>query len=128
LDLGLELVTPESGFLFRDRSETATDAVTLHRLPDAQNRITSSDAPDAPSPECQEVLMNFWDYLDGNCSSDLAERIDAHITSCVPCFRFREFQERFFESLAEVREQSPAPSRLHERVRKAIATEKREGR
>jgi anti-sigma factor (TIGR02949 family) len=81
-----------------------------------------------PSPECQEVLTNFWDYLDGNCSPELAERIDAHVSSCVPCFRFRRFQERFFASLAEVRERSPAPPRVHDRVRKALAAERRENR
>lgn len=99
--------------------------MTLHRLPDAQSRLTSADAPDAPSPECQEVLVNFWDYLDRSCSSELTERIDAHIASCVPCHRLREFQERFFESLAELKEQSSAPARLHERVRRAIDAERR---
>jgi hypothetical protein len=100
----------------------------VRHLPAAQNRPSSSDAPDVPSPECQEVLTNFWDYLDGNCSSALAERIDAHVSTCVPCLGFRRFQERFFASLAEVRERSPAPLRVHDRVRKALAAERRENR
>jgi mycothiol system anti-sigma-R factor len=103
--------------------------VTLHHRPDAQNKLSpSDDAPDIRSPECQEVLTNFWDYLDGNCSSELAERIEAHVSSCVPCLRFRRFQERFFASLAEVREESPAPSRLHDRVRKALFAAQLENR
>jgi hypothetical protein len=102
--------------------------VTLHHLPAGQNSLSSSDTPEMPSPECQEVLTNFWDYLDGNCSSELAERIDAHVSSCLPCLRFRRFQERFFASLAEVREWWPAPPRVHDRVRKAFAAERRENR
>jgi anti-sigma factor (TIGR02949 family) len=100
--------------------------VTLHNLPAAQSTLSSTDAPDTPSPECQEVLTNFWDYLDGNCSSELAERITAHVSACVPCLRFRRFQERFFASLAELRERSPAPPHVHDRVREALAVERRE--
>jgi hypothetical protein len=100
--------------------------VTLNHRPDAQNRLSPSDAPDIQSPECQEVLANFWDYLDGNCSSELAERIDSHVSLCLLCLRFRRFQERFFASLAELRERSPAPPRVHDRVRKALAAERRE--
>jgi mycothiol system anti-sigma-R factor len=98
--------------------------VTLNHRP-AQNRVSSSDAADLPSPECREVLTNLWDYLDGNCSTEVAERIDAHISSCAVCLRLRESQERFFEALAEVRERSPAPRHLHDRVRRAIAEERR---
>jgi hypothetical protein len=98
--------------------------VTLHHSPAAQNRLASSDAPDMSSPECQEVLGNFWDYLDGNCSPELGARIEAHIASCVPCLGFRRFQERFFASLAEVRGRSPAPARVHDRVREAVAAER----
>ena len=55
--------------------------MTLHHLPAGQNSLSSSDTPEMPSPECQEVVTNFWDYLDGNCSSELAERIEEHVSS-----------------------------------------------
>jgi predicted anti-sigma-YlaC factor YlaD len=99
--------------------------VTLHHRPGAQNRLPSPDGQGIPSPECQEVLTAFWDYLDGNCSSELAERIEEHVSSCLPCRRFGQFQERFFASLAEVRERSPAPQHVHDRVREALAAERR---
>jgi predicted anti-sigma-YlaC factor YlaD len=102
--------------------------VTLHHPPAAQNRLASSDAPDMSSPECQEVRTNFWDYLDGNCSPELAARIDAHVASCVPCLGFRRFQEGFFASLAEVRRRPPAPPRVHDRVREALAAERAQDR
>ena len=102
--------------------------MTLNHSPAAQNRLASPDAPDMSSPECQEVLANFWDFLDGNCSPELATRIDAHVASCLPCLGFRRFQERFFTSLAEVRERSPAPARVHDRVREALAVERAQTR
>jgi hypothetical protein len=101
--------------------------VTLPNLPPAQNTVSPSDVPDVVPPECQEVLANCWDHLDGNCSSELAERMDTHLTSCAPCLRFRRLQERFFASLAELR-WSPAPTHVYDRVRKALATERLENR
>jgi putative zinc finger protein len=101
--------------------------VTPHHRP-AQNRPSSSDALDAWPPECHEALTNFWDYLAGDCSSELAERIEAHVASCVPCVRFRRFQDRFFAALAEVRERSPAPPRVHDRVRMALFAAQQENR
>ena len=100
--------------------------MTLPHLPGAQNTPSSSDSADIASPECQQVLANVWDYLDGNCSSELAQRIDGHVSSCAPCLHVRQFQERFFASLAGLREWSLAPRRLHDRVGKALAAERRE--
>lgn len=99
--------------------------MTLPHLPGAQNTSSSSDGADIASPECQQVLANVWDYLDGNCSSELAERIEAHVSVCESCLRFRQFQERFFTSLAGVRERLAAPARVHVRIRKALAAERR---
>ena len=70
------------------------------------------------------MLTNLWDFLDGNCTSKLAARIAAHLASCGPCLRLREAQEHFFGSLAELRESSPAPRRVHDRVRAALAAER----
>jgi hypothetical protein len=100
--------------------------VTLPHLPANQNALSSPDGLDITSPECREALTNLWDYLDGNCSSELAERIETHVSSCAPCLHCRRLQERFFASLAELREWSLAPLRLHDRVGKAVAVERRE--
>jgi mycothiol system anti-sigma-R factor len=109
--------------LYRLDRDSFSEMTLNHRPP--QNRLSPSDVGDLPSPECREVVASLWDYLDGNCSSELAERIDAHISSCASCLRFRQAQETFFEALAEVRERSPAPRHLHDRVRQALAAERR---
>lgn len=100
--------------------------MTLHHLPTAENTRTTNDASNEESSECQMVLASFWDYLDGNCTRAVAERIEAHVSSCLPCLRYRRFQERFFASLAAVRERSGAPPQLVERVRDALAAERRQ--
>jgi hypothetical protein len=94
----------------------------------AQKAVPPSDADALPSLECREVLPSFWDCRDGRSTPGLAERVEAHLAACVPCYGLREFQQRFFASLAELRERSSAPARVHDRVRKALAAERRAGR
>jgi hypothetical protein len=97
--------------------------VTLDPHAAARNGPPPTDIHDLPPLECREVLASVWDCRDGRCSPALAQRVDAHLTACVPCRRQREFQHRFFASLAELRERSPAPARVHDRVRKALVAE-----
>jgi hypothetical protein len=79
-----------------------------------------------PLPECEEMLANCWDYLDGNCSAQVATRIDAHVSSCVVCLRLLRFQESFFASLTALRERPLTPARVQDRVGRALAAERRE--
>jgi hypothetical protein len=102
--------------------------VASHRLPAVPNTLSSPDGTGMPSPKCEEVLTNFWDYVDGSCAPDIAGRIEAHVSTCVPCLRFRQSQQLFFNALAALRQRSPAPARLHDRVRKALAAERWESR
>jgi hypothetical protein len=71
------------------------------------------------------VLASLWDYLDGNCPAHLARRIDAHAALCAPCLRARRSQERFLEALADMRERAATPRHVGDRVRKALAAERR---
>lgn len=98
--------------------------MTHHRYPDATEDVSPPDTPESGALECREVVLNFWDYRDGNFSSDLARRVEAHAFSCIPCRRLQRFEERFFALLADVRRRSPAPRRLRDRVRRAIGAER----
>jgi mycothiol system anti-sigma-R factor len=99
--------------------------VSSQHFPAAHNGLSGSDTDGALPPECDEALRSLWDYLDGNCAGGLAERLAEHLASCGPCFRLRQFQERFFAALAEMRQRSRAPAHLRDRVGKALATERR---
>ena len=98
----------------------------LPQLPVGRNADASPEPLGGPPPECLEVLANFWDYVDGNCCPELVARIDAHVSSCAPCLRFRQLQECFFMALAGVREGWPAPDRVRDRVRRTLAAERRD--
>ncbi len=102
--------------------------VTLNHRPARQDRLPSTDAPDLPLPECQDVLAALWDYLDGNCSEQLVERIELHVAACDVCLRFTQVQQQLLASLAELRERVGAPGHVHDRVRRALATEQRDAR
>jgi mycothiol system anti-sigma-R factor len=90
--------------------------VTLNLSPAAQNGRLPSDV------DCRAVVTSVWDYLDGHCAPELAERVDAHLASCTPCLRLRELQGHFLASVAELRERSRAPAHVHNRVREALET------
>jgi hypothetical protein len=72
------------------------------------------------------VLANVWDYLDGQCSSELATRIERHVSACVICLRFTDFQRQLVASLADLRERWVAPRHVHDRVRTALIEARRE--
>ncbi len=97
--------------------------MSLDNSPAATNR-RPSDADDPRAPECREALASFWDYLDGTCAPGLAARLEGHFDRCATCASVRAFQRRFLESLAAMRSRSPAPARLHERVRRALGAER----
>jgi hypothetical protein len=61
--------------------------------------------------------------LDGNCSDQIAARLIAHVPACAPCARQMAIQQKFLESLAQLRERSRAPAGLRRIVRRAVATE-----
>ena len=99
--------------------------MSSHHFPDAHNGLSGSDADGALPPECDEALRSLWDYLDGNCAGELAEQLAEHLAACGPCFRLRQFQERFFAALDEMRQRSRAPAQLRDRVGQALAAERR---
>jgi len=98
--------------------------MTFDHLASAQQGPPPPDAAGAPVLDCRAVLASFWDCHDGRSSPELSARVDAHLTACVPCSRLREFQQRFFASLADLRTRSRAPARVQARVRAALAAER----
>jgi anti-sigma factor (TIGR02949 family) len=82
-----------------------------------------ADIPDTLPPECQEVVKQLWDYLDGRLAPELSEKLRAHIVACANCFRYQEFQLRFFALLAEMRDRSVAAAGLREQVLHALTLE-----
>jgi predicted anti-sigma-YlaC factor YlaD len=102
--------------------------VALQRRPTPEDATPIPDAAPAASPDCGPLLAYFWDYLDGDCPSEVVAHIDAHVQACPPCRRFQQAQALFLQSLAELRARWVAPQRVHDRVRAALAAERLNGR
>ncbi len=70
----------------------------------------------APKVNCSAALEQLFDFLDGECTGDLAARLKAHVEHCKPCFEHAEFERRFLEAVAAARAQQLCPKALRERV------------
>ena len=60
-------------------------------------------------PECVNVLLHVWDYLDGRMAPDAAIVFGAHLAHCARCDRYRRFQQRFLDALSLLRTRPGAP-------------------
>ncbi|MBT8395919.1 MAG: zf-HC2 domain-containing protein [Gemmatimonadetes bacterium] len=66
---------------------------------------------------CIEVLALLSDYLDGDVSQEVKERIEAHLRGCDQCERFGGQMSSIVKSL---REQLKEPEALDEGVAKRL--------
>jgi len=51
--------------------------------------------------DCQDVLRQLWEYLDGELPADEAEEIRDHLEDCAHCNPQYEFQLRFLDALVK---------------------------
>ena len=76
---------------------------------------------------CIEVLGYLSDYLDGELSQEVRDRIEAHLRGCDQCERFGGQMSQIVKSL-RVHLQDPAPieegiaRRLRDRLRAELGT------
>lgn len=68
---------------------------------------------------CREVLDDLEQYLDGECSDQLAGEIADHLADCPPCLSRSDF-ERALRDLIARRCRDTAPADLVERVRSRL--------
>jgi mycothiol system anti-sigma-R factor len=51
--------------------------------------------------DCQDVLQQLWEYLDGELPAAEAEEIREHLAECAHCNPQYEFQLRFLDALVK---------------------------
>lgn len=66
--------------------------------------------------DCEEVIRQLFEYLDGELDENLGERIAHHLERCRDCFSRAEFERRLRERLRES-SSSTAPEDLRQRIR-----------
>ena len=69
---------------------------------------------------CKDVIHQLWDYLDGECTSELAEAIREHLELCAGCRAVSEFEETFLQTVQGLVENPPADGELRSKVLTAL--------
>lgn len=74
--------------------------------------------------DCQSILRQLWDYLDGELPDERRAVIDAHLRICGECFPTFRFEESFLRAVKTAREDVSQSGELAQRV---IAAMRRDG-
>jgi len=75
-----------------------------------------------PMIDCDAVMRQLWDYLDGELTPERMEAIREHLTMCGRCQPQAEFESSFLAAVAGARREHSDPARLSARVRSALQT------
>lgn len=76
--------------------------------------------PGTPMVDCESVMRQLWDYLDGELTSDRMTAIRGHIELCKRCYPQYEFEQSFLAAVAARGQQHSAPQQLRARVSDAL--------
>lgn len=73
-----------------------------------------------PMLDCDSVMRQLWDYLDGELTEDRMEAIRAHLEMCSRCMPQLEFEQSFLKAVALARREHSDPGGLAQKVRLAL--------
>lgn len=75
-----------------------------------------------PMIDCDAVMRQLWDYLDGELTAERMAEIEAHVAMCGRCTPQVEFERSFKAALRAARDELIDTSRLRERVVESLRT------
>jgi len=70
--------------------------------------------------DCDAVMRQLWDYLDGELTAEREEAVRAHLTMCNRCFPQKNFEESFLRVLAQSRREHSRAAALKDRILLAL--------
>lgn len=70
--------------------------------------------------DCDAVMRQLWDYLDGELTPEREAAVRAHLSMCNRCYPQRNFEESFLHALAESRREHSRPDAVKARVMAAL--------
>lgn len=73
-----------------------------------------------PMTDCDAVMRQFWDYLDGELNDETMAAIDAHVQMCNRCHPHIQFERAFKAALRSARTPADELAPLRDRVRAAL--------
>ena len=56
-----------------------------------------------PMLDCQAVMRQLWDFLDGELAPDHVASIEAHLKMCSRCYPQFEFERTFLDQVGKLR-------------------------
>jgi anti-sigma factor (TIGR02949 family) len=73
-----------------------------------------------PMLDCDAVMRQLWDYLDGELTPERMEAIREHLAMCGRCQPHAQFERTFLSALARTRREHSNPAEIATRVRAAL--------
>ena len=88
----------------------------------APRRAPAGDLADAAIPmlDCESVMRQLWDYLDGELTPDRMAAMRAHLALCQRCHPQYEFERAFLDAVAATARAHSDPDRLRVRLTEAL--------
>ncbi len=79
-----------------------------------------SPTMDGEMLDCESVMRQLWDYLDGELTPRRMEQVRNHIEMCKRCYPQYEFEHAFLEAVAARRRTHSDPERLQRKLAAAL--------
>lgn len=76
-----------------------------------------------PMMNCEDVMRQLWDYLDGELTPERMQAIEAHLAMCGRCHPQAEFERAFLRAVAQVQREPSDTERLAARVMAVLRAE-----
>ena len=77
----------------------------------------------SPMMDCNAVMRQLWDYLDGELTAERMLAVREHLAVCARCFPQVEFERTFLGAIARAQREHSDPRRLGERVLAGLRAE-----
>lgn len=71
---------------------------------------------ESPMLDCEAVMRQLWDYLDGELTTSRMAAMQAHLDVCKRCEPQLEFKREFLVALSAARAETTPDSTLRDRV------------
>lgn len=73
--------------------------------------------------DCDAVMRQLWDYLDGELTPVREEAVRAHLAMCKRCQPQKDFEKSFLRALSASRTEHARPDAIKARVLAALRAE-----
>jgi anti-sigma factor (TIGR02949 family) len=71
--------------------------------------------------DCETVMRQLWDYLDGELTPERSDAIRRHVEMCSRCRPQSEFEQAFLTAVQRTRREHSQPERLRHALVAALA-------